>query len=172
MALLAFLWLLSGSRKEAPEPTPHGVAWSRRSIVDLVARHGWPRDEVNWTIQLESGWKPSARNPRSGAVGLIQFMPRTLRSVGWDKGPEAFARLSAGQQAPYVERYFQRAGRWRVPGDTLLAVAWPGALGKPDSYVVAPVLSKVWQQNPAWRNPGDGPVTAGSIRNLLLSRMR
>ncbi len=32
-------------------------------------------------IMLESGWNPSAYN-KSGAVGLIQFMPKTLKDYG------------------------------------------------------------------------------------------
>ncbi len=33
-------------------------------------------------ITLESGWDPQAMNASSGAVGLIQFMPRTLKGMG------------------------------------------------------------------------------------------
>lgn len=33
-------------------------------------------------------------------------MPATLRGLGWTEGHEAFRRLSATQQLPYVERYF------------------------------------------------------------------
>lgn len=33
-------------------------------------------------IALESGWDARAMNASSGAVGLIQFMPRTLKGMG------------------------------------------------------------------------------------------
>lgn len=34
-------------------------------------------------ISFESGWDPKARNPSSGARGLIQFMPRTAEGMGY-----------------------------------------------------------------------------------------
>lgn len=39
------------------------------------------RDWLYNVITLESGWNPAAYNP-SGAVGLIQFMPQTLKGMG------------------------------------------------------------------------------------------
>lgn len=40
-------------------------------------------------ITLESGWDPRAVNASTGAVGLIQFMPRTLKSLGLLSAPLA-----------------------------------------------------------------------------------
>ena len=78
---------------------------------DVKRLHDWaaswpidPRDVVKLMCH-ESGCNPAAHNP-GGAVGLIQFEPDTLRSLGWTQGTDAFARLTVGQQLPFVERYF------------------------------------------------------------------
>jgi hypothetical protein len=39
--------------------------------------------------------------------GLIQFMPATLKLLGWTQGHAAFRRLSATAQLPYVRAYYR-----------------------------------------------------------------
>lgn len=43
---------------------------------------------------------------RWNASGLIQFMPATLRGLGWAHGHAAFRRLSATEQLSFVRRYY------------------------------------------------------------------
>ena len=57
-------------------------------------------------MYAESGVRAKAENPQGHASGLIQFMPDTLPGVGWTGGHEAFRRLAAHEQLPYVQRYF------------------------------------------------------------------
>ncbi|HEY0779876.1 MAG TPA: peptidoglycan-binding protein, partial [Gemmatirosa sp.] len=57
-------------------------------------------------MNSESGIRASAHNPNGHASGLIQFMPATLRALGWTQGHEAFRQLAADEQMPYVQRYF------------------------------------------------------------------
>lgn len=57
-------------------------------------------------MMAESGVRAKACNPNGGASGLIQFMPAILVGLGWKTGPEAFRRLAAHEQLPFVERYY------------------------------------------------------------------
>jgi hypothetical protein len=57
-------------------------------------------------MMSESGVDPSAQNPHGRATGLIQFMPQILSNLGWTDGPDSFAKLSAEDQLPYVQKYF------------------------------------------------------------------
>ena len=177
LALVAVgIWLMAGgspaprkrvrvrSVSSKAAPLEHQTA-----VLDALAAMGWPRREVNASIRTESGWNPAARNPTTDASGLIQFMPRTLELLGWKQGTAAFRQLSAVEQIPWVQKYFSRL-RWREPGDTYVALAYPAALGKDDGHIVALPGSPVWRQNPSWRVPGGGPVTAGSIRDVLRRR--
>jgi hypothetical protein len=90
------------------QETEEETMWTAEEIAaerDMAARLGVdPRDIVKLMCH-ESGCNPAAHNP-GGAVGLIQFEPDTLRSMGWTAGQDAFAELSVLQQLPYVERFF------------------------------------------------------------------
>jgi soluble lytic murein transglycosylase-like protein len=44
-------------------------------------------------ITMESAWDPKARNPSSGARGLIQFMPSTAEGMGYRAGMSMFTLL-------------------------------------------------------------------------------
>lgn len=59
-------------------------------------------------MNFESSLDPSARNSKSGASGLIQFLPDTARELGTTT--EALRRMTREQQLPYVERYLQSHG--------------------------------------------------------------
>jgi hypothetical protein len=48
--------------------------------------------------------RPDIRNPKSGATGLIQFMPTTARGLGTTT--DELARMSRAEQMKYVEKYF------------------------------------------------------------------
>lgn len=58
-------------------------------------------------MMAESGIRPDAHNPNGHASGLIQFMPATLVRLGWTAGHEAFRRLGAVEQLPFVLRFYQ-----------------------------------------------------------------
>jgi hypothetical protein len=70
--------------------------------------HCAPEDLLG-VMESESGVRPDAQNPNGKATGLIQFMPSTLTSLGWSKGPDGFRSLNADQQLPFVEKsHFRR----------------------------------------------------------------
>lgn len=151
-----------------------GVSEAERSLVLAEGeRRGWPAAELDAAVAIESGWNPSAHHPVTRAGGLIGFMPFVLRQLGWGGSPEAFWRLSAAEQAPFVGKYFDIIDkRWSVPGDTYLALAAPKFVGASDATIVYPRGSKAWQLNPGWRDPLTSEITAGSIRRVLLRRMQ
>jgi hypothetical protein len=76
----------------------------------LVIKY-WPAELVDWAlaiIQCESGGDPWAKNPRSTAAGLFQF----LRST-WDRGPAPALGLPAyWTGAPYVAEWNIQAAAW------------------------------------------------------------
>jgi hypothetical protein len=90
-------------------------------------------------IAFETGrtFSASVRNPRSSAVGLIQFMRATATNLG--TSTDALARMSAEEQLTYVERYFRPyASRIASLEDLYLAILWPAAVGKPSHWVLWP----------------------------------
>jgi soluble lytic murein transglycosylase-like protein len=53
------------------------------ALQALANKLGASRDSLYKMIYFESKWNPQARNPVSGARGLIQFMPSTARGMGF-----------------------------------------------------------------------------------------
>jgi len=79
---------LAGSisaQTKAPSSKPP-VGAVQRFVADYAARkYGWTGSEwdaLRELIQRESGWNPYARNPRSTAFGLFQFLKATARNYG------------------------------------------------------------------------------------------
>ena len=97
----------------------------------------------------------------SGATGLIQFMPKTARSLG--TSVEELAGMSRAEQMVYVEKYLdQFAGKIRGQkgvDDIYMAVLWPAAAGKPDGYPIFKSGTIAYEQNKGLDTNGDGTVT-------------
>jgi len=53
-----------------------------RSLAQTATRLGIDPAWLANVINFESGGNPQARNPVSGATGLIQFMPSTAQRLG------------------------------------------------------------------------------------------
>src|SRR5690606_10475337 len=75
------------AKAEADQP----VAWGkrvnpefRRKAIAVAARLGLDPSTLMAVTAFETGRQFSARtrNPRSGATGLIQFMPKTAEALG------------------------------------------------------------------------------------------
>jgi hypothetical protein len=137
--------------------------------------------DPNWLMAVmgfETGYtfSPAARNPGSTATGLIQFLESSAREVGTSTAQ--LARMTAVRQLDYVEAYYRPySGRIRNLGDAYLAVLWPAAVGRPDSYVMWERDSGPYQREYA-ANSGldinhDGIITRGeAVASVNTSYMR
>lgn len=162
-----------GGRKRAPCGITGPVASDavKKAILDAGVARGYPRAEVDKAITRESRWHASAvactgSPPHPVAGGLNQMLASILRINGFDGSPDQFAALTAEEQLPYVLKFINRMppSTLHLPGDFGLALFWPAAVNKPDSYVIAEPNTEVWRQNPGLRSAGGGPITAGSVR--------
>lgn len=78
-----------------------------QDIIDVCGRMRIDAMDMLGVMMAESNVRADAKNPNSNASGLIQFLPKTLIGLGWTGTPESFRRLTADDQLPYVEAYFQ-----------------------------------------------------------------
>ena len=116
-------------------------------------------------MSKESGVDPRIRNTRSGATGLIQFMPSTARKLG--TSVDALRRMTASEQMVYVEKYFEPyKGRLNSLDDLYTVVFYPAALGQPDNFVVGSERSMSWAKTVADAQ-GDAMKKSGPNGTIL-----
>ena len=85
-------------------------------VKQLAARLSVNPDHLMAIMWSESRLDPSARNPRGGAVGLIQFMPATAEGLGTTA--EKLLKMTGEEQLDYVELFFRPyAARCRTFAD-------------------------------------------------------
>lgn len=141
-------------------------AFRRRLILMADARALDP-DYVAAVISVETAatFSPSIRNKFSGAVGLIQFLPSTARTLGTTA--EALAKMTAEDQLAWVGKYYERVqGAVKHPlitaGDHYLAAFSGGpGIGKDEGHVLYTQGSKAYEQNFYLDTSQDGTITVG-----------
>ncbi len=97
-------------------------------------------------MYFETGgtYDPQKKNPVGSATGLIQFIQDTAKDLGTTT--TKLRAMSALEQLEYVELYFKekrdaiqdarRTCDYRKPKDIALAVFYPGAVGRPDDFII------------------------------------
>lgn len=115
---------------------------------------------------------PAIRNS-IGATGLIQFIRPTAKALGTTT--DALAAMTRVEQMDWVLKYFQSGPIRRLSSVTLedlyMAILWPVAVGKPNSYVLFQSPSTAYQQNRGLDLNKDGQITkeeaASKVRDQL-----
>ena len=120
---------------------------------------------------LETGrtFDPAVRNKHSGAVGLIQFMPK---STAPDLGTtaEALAAMSFVDQLDYVFKYFEKYSyikKCKYLEDYYLSIFYPAHVGKDPNEIVARSGSLLYSQNRGFDADKKGYYTIGDIANAI-----
>lgn len=139
-----------------------------RAVRAVAANLGVKPEWLLFVMFRESGLNPGAYN-KSGATGLIQFMPATARDLGTTT---AYLRtLTATGQLPYVEAYYKMQMRsFRIEPrnltDFYLLTLYPKAAGKPPGYVLFPVGTTAYRQNISI-NPAGGNITVAHVTSFI-----
>ncbi|MDD5358572.1 MAG: transglycosylase SLT domain-containing protein [Candidatus Nanoarchaeia archaeon] len=128
--------------------------------------------DPNWLMQVmysESHINPAAKNPYSGAIGLIQFMPDTASSLGTNLTD--LANMSNVDQLDYVYKYLKGwTGKIKSYIDLYFSIFFPLAINKPLEWVFQAKnlsASLVAKQNPAFDLNGDGVLTVGEVQEAM-----
>ena len=152
----------------------------RDRVFWIESQLGIDADYQIAAMAFESGetFHANVRNAAgSGAVGLIQFMPSTARSLGTTT--EKLAAMTPEDQLNYVYKYFKPyKGRLRTLSDVYMAILWPRGVGKPESYPLfvrgkSPLAN--YDQNAGLDTNKDGVITkaeaAAKVQAKLLKGM-
>jgi hypothetical protein len=165
----------SGSRtrpEPPPPPTPKGTVGLSdgffRELKAISSRLQCDPEDLLAVMLSESDVNPAAQNPHGKATGLIQFMPATLRGLGWTAGPDEFRKLTADEQLPYVERYYRpHTGRLTSSGRLYQATFMPATLKNSDESTVLAGANgprtQAYTQNKGLDINKDGVITVSDL---------
>lgn len=132
----------------------------------VAATLGIPADWLMVVMYKESRLKPNAKNPKSTATGLIQWLESTAEGLGTTTAK--LAAMNGLQQLDYVLAYYKPyAKRCKSLTDTYLAVHYPVAMGKAATAVVYAKGSKAYAANAGLDMDKNGQVTVGDITRWL-----
>jgi hypothetical protein len=121
-------------------------------------------------MKFESNFNPQARNPQSGATGLIQFMPSTARGLGTTA--EDIAAMDELDQLALVHQYFlPYAGKLRSLSDCYMAILRPRAVGGSQDDTLFEVGSGAYEGNAALDLDHDGRVTESEATSFVAKRL-
>lgn len=163
---------ISLSNNPVPQPNSNQPSdWSSdadfiQKVKSVSASLGCNYIDMLCCIAFETGRKfdPSLRN-FIGATGLIQFIPSAAKSLGTTT--DYLASLTRTQQMDWVQKYFKAGPVAKVLSPSLedlyMAILWPVAVGKPNSYVLFTAGStstgKAYSQNSGLDINKDGNIT-------------
>jgi hypothetical protein len=122
-------------------------------------------------IAFETGetFSPSVKNP-SGATGLIQFLPDTATELGTSTA--ALAAMTAIEQMDYVEKYFNPyRNMLETIEDVYMAILWPAAIGKANSWVLFSKPSAQYDRNSGLDTNKIGHVTKQEAAAMVKAKL-
>ena len=124
--------------------------------------------ELEGIVIGESGGDPAARNKKTKAAGLFQFMPVVAKELGTTT--DKILAMSVEDQVNLYKAYLNKWG-WK-PGVPLGIMQAAPALSRNwnkrnKSDVVYKKDSKAWKQNPGWRPEDAGDITIASIEDYF-----
>jgi peptidoglycan hydrolase-like protein with peptidoglycan-binding domain len=124
-------------------------------------------------MSFESGetFSPAIKSAAgSGAVGLIQFMPATAKSLGTTTA--ALAAMTAEDQLDFVAKYFRQFKKPLLTiEDVYMAVLMPSAIGKGSDFVIFRKPSKAYDQNKGLDINKDGLITVGEAADRVRKKL-
>jgi len=119
-------------------------------------RFGINSNDLLALMRSESSLNPQAVNSTTGATGLIQFMPKTARSLGTTV--EELRNMSAAQQMRFVERYFESVNLPRgASAGTLYAYVF--LPGRAQRQILARAGENFYEANRGLDMNKDGMIT-------------
>ena len=142
-------------------------------IIKISKKIQCEPNDLMGIINLETGgtFSPRAQNSSSGAIGLIQFMPKYVHEYGTTISE--LKSMTREEQLDYVEIYFDKKIKahkikGKIDSATLYAlVFYPKASNKNDEYIIARGGSEVYRENKSLDANNDRKITKSDLGKKL-----
>lgn len=154
------------------------IAWGarvsaafKRKLIEIAEGIDVDPNYLISAMAFETGetFSPSIKN-RSGATGLIQFTPDTAAELGTSTAD--LAAMTAVDQMEYVEKYFSPyKNMLETIEDVYMAILWPAAIGKPNSWVLFSKPSPQYERNSGLDTNKDGYVTKEKAAAMVKAKL-
>ena len=154
------------------------IAWGAKvsvafkvKLIQIAENIGVDPNCLISAIAFETGetFSPSIKN-RNGATGLIQFLPDTAVELGTSTAD--LAVMTAVDQMDYVEKYFDPyKNRLKTIEDVYMAILWPAAIGKANSWVLFSQPSAYYDRNSGLDIDKDGHVTKKEAAAMVKAKL-
>lgn len=152
------------------------IAWGNKvsgafkdKVIQVCAHLDMPPDYLMSCMAFETGgtFSPSIKNAAgSGAIGLIQFMPKTAKGLGTTS--EKLAKMTATEQLDYVKKYLNPyRSRLKKLEDVYMAILYPVAIGKPLTHTLFEEGSKTYTQNKGFDANKDKKISLKEISSKV-----
>lgn len=134
-----------------------------KEVQRVSSKYGFSQGALLGLMQSESTMNPQSVNPKSGATGLIQFMPSTAQSLGTTTA--ALYKMNRAQQMAYVDKYFQpySGGLSGASAGKLYAYVFLPGRANRKSGVLTQAPEKYYQQNTGLDLNRDGAITIADL---------
>lgn len=137
-----------------------------QAVKDVAAALGVNVQWLSALINFESAWDPQAKNPLSSARGLIQFIDKTAKDLGYANAMDLVSKNPTiqGQLRGPVLKYFRQWAPFVNEQDFYLSVFLP-------KYRRAPLDTVIYADDPkaqaAFRKANPKIITVGDYYNRL-----
>jgi len=155
------------------------IAWGAKvsvafkaKVIKISNNLGMDPNYLMAAMAFESAetFSASVKNQTSGATGLIQFMPSTATNLG--TSTTALAAMTPEDQLDYVEKYFApNKNKLSSLEDVYMAILWPAAIGKPNTFVLFSKPSAAYNQNSGLDADNDGNVTKAEAAAMVRAKL-
>lgn len=159
-----------------PSPYKYNVSSSiekkkiRDLIIEVARAHSYPENWLLAQIWHESSYNPKARNPKSTAAGLGQFLKDTGKEYGLDPWPEGFFDPERNSTAviKMMSGLMKQATKW---GASNKEEAWKYALAgyyAGSGYIIRDLISQGYVKGRGMRFMGPlKPFTWNNLESSL-----
>jgi hypothetical protein len=143
-----------------------------KEVERVSSKYGFSPGALIGLMQSESGVNPQSVNSKSGATGLIQFIPATARALG--TSTDALHRMNRAQQMKYVDAFFSPYAsglRGASAGKLYAYVFLPGRAGR-QSGILTENPEKYYTDNRGLDVNRDGRITISDLDRRIASKAK